>query len=318
MGVRIESLAAIAADLQRRVTLDERLQLLVDRAAGLLEVPRVSVRLLDAGRGRLIARARSGAPLHRTPFVDFELGEGLMGWVAAQGHAVLAADAEADPRFVRRPGMLEPLGSFVGVPLLAGDVCVGVLSASHPERHRFTTEHEQVLTLLAGLCAPQIEAARLARLAEVDALTGALNRHGLRALLGEGPGLVSLALFDIDHFKTINDLHGHAAGDEVLKRVAVVLATCLRGGDAVVRWGGEEFLLVLPQIDLDKALKVAERARRAVEQEPFFEGTGLQVTVSAGTAERRGAERIEQLIRRADEAMYVAKRGGRNQVRAAP
>jgi len=314
MTVRLDVLATVANDLSRRRTLEERLQLLVDRTAALLEVPRVVVRLLDLSRGRLIATARAGAPLHLGPGVDFDVGEGLIGWVVQQARPILVGDAEADPRFVPRKGMVEPLGAFVGVPLVAGDRCIGVLGASHRLKHHFTTEHEQALTVLAGLCAPHIEAARLERLADIDALTGALNRRGLHAVLTE-KGPASLVLYDIDHFKAINDTHGHVVGDEVLKRLALLLAGVLRAGDAVVRWGGEEFLLVLPGVDVAKAERIAERGRRTVEDEAF--AGGLRATVSAGVAERRGAEEPEQLIRRADEALYLAKRAGRNCVRVA-
>jgi diguanylate cyclase (GGDEF)-like protein len=321
MTVAMQRLAAIAHELGQRRTLEDQLQLLVERAAELVEVPRVTVRLLDPSGQRLLAKARAGLPLHRGPFADFAVGEGLIGWVAEHGQPVLASDAEADPRFVRRPGMIEPLGSFVGVPLLAREHCIGVLGASHPEKHHFTAEHEQTLTVLAGLCAPHIEVARLERMARVDALTGALNRHGLDLVLDDLPAqgrLLSIVMCDIDRFKQVNDRLGHEAGDQVLRRVAVVLASVLRGGDSVVRYGGEEFLLVLPDIDLAKAERVADRARNAVAEQPITAGgQTVTVTLSAGVAERRGAEARDQLLRRADQALYEAKESGRNQVRLA-
>jgi diguanylate cyclase (GGDEF)-like protein len=125
-----------------------------------------------------------------------------------------------------------------------------------------------------------------------------------------------VVMCDLDWFKRVNDEHGHAIGDEVLVRVAQLLAAMLRGSDAVVRWGGEEFLLVLHQVDLEKAAKVAERALKVVGDEAFT-ARGLHITLSAGVAERCGAEATEQLLRRADEALYAAKRDGRNCVRRA-
>jgi diguanylate cyclase (GGDEF)-like protein len=321
MTFAIERLAAVAHELGLQKTLEEQLQILVERSAELLIVPRVTVRLLDPSGTRLLAKARAGLPLHRGPFAEFGVGEGLIGWVAQTGKPLLAGDAEADPRFARRPGMLEPLGSFVGVPLLAREHCIGVLGASHPEREHFTLEHEQMLTVLAALCAPHIEVARLERMARVDALTGALNRHGLDLVLDELPAqgrLLSVVLCDIDRFKQVNDRLGHDAGDQVLKRVALVLASGLRGGDSVVRYGGEEFLLVLPDIDLKKAERIAERARHAVEEETLIvAGSSVRVTFSAGVAERHGAEGRDQLLRRADQALYAAKESGRNRVHVA-
>jgi diguanylate cyclase (GGDEF)-like protein len=205
------------------------------------------------------------------------------------------------------------------VPLLAQDVCIGVLSVAEARHDRFTTDDEQWMTLLAALCAPHIEVARLSRLAQLDSLTGVLNRHGLdlafAGALHDPSRPLSVAMCDIDRFKDVNDRDGHATGDLVLKRVALVLTSVLRAGDSVVRYGGEEFLLVLPGIEATKAARVAERARATIETEPLAAlGSTHPVTISLGVAERHGAEVREQLIARADEALYRAKRMGRNQV----
>ncbi|HZS38855.1 MAG TPA: GAF domain-containing protein, partial [Polyangia bacterium] len=202
MNVRIDELAEVAQALARRTSLDDQLQHLVERTAVLLGVERVGVRLLDPTRGRLIAVARAGAPLHRAPFADFGIGEGLMGWVVQQQKPLTTGDAEADPRFVPREGMLERLGSFVAVPLMVHNACIGVLYASHTQTAQFGADHEQLLTLLAGLCAPHIESARLTRLSEIDALTGALNRRGATSLLDEKAPL-SVVMCDLDWFKRI-------------------------------------------------------------------------------------------------------------------
>jgi diguanylate cyclase (GGDEF)-like protein len=179
--------------------------------------------------------------------------------------------------------------------------------------------------VLAALCAPQVELARVARLAQVDPLTGVLNRRGLDLAFpevampaGGEDGIVrplSVAMADVDHFKEINDAHGHATGDEVLRKVAALVSGVLRAGDAVVRYGGEEFLLILPGVELARALVVAERARASAEGSHFFAGgSQLRVTLSIGVAERGPGERRDALIERADRAMYVAKQAGRNRV----
>jgi diguanylate cyclase (GGDEF)-like protein len=312
---QLDRLAAIADELRRQATIEQQLQLLVERTAALLDAPRVAVRLLDPTRARLLAVARAGQPLHRAPFADFAVGEGLVGWIVSEGQPVLVGNAEADPRFVRRAEMSEPLVSFLGVPLLTRESCIGVLYGSHARRHYFQREHQLMLTLLAGMCTPHLEAARLEKLSTIDALTGALNRRGVQAILSRHDP-ISVVLCDLDHFKRINDGFGHTEGDHVLSRVAALLGSVVRAGDVVARWGGEEFLLVLPAVDLARAHQVAERARRAVACEPFTSEL-LQVTLSAGVAERRRAESVEQLIRRADEALYQAKRAGRNHIRDA-
>jgi diguanylate cyclase (GGDEF)-like protein len=164
--------------------------------------------------------------------------------------------------------------------------------------------------------------AQLRHHASHDALTGVMNRHGFNALLdrlwqrqrgGRNAGF-SLALVDVDHFKRINDEHGHPAGDEVLRRLAQVLRDNLRPGDVVARLGGEEFVLVLQSADAGQAHRVSERVRLAVEQQVMeLDGIRLSVTVSTGVAEIQPSDRTAQdLLARADLALYAAKASGRN------
>lgn len=161
--------------------------------------------------------------------------------------------------------------------------------------------------------------ARLTAQAHTDQLTGVANRRGLlrsierthaRATRG-GSGYVVL-MVDVDHFKAINDQHGHEGGDRVLQRVAQALQRGLREGDMVARWGGEEFCVLLPRIVLADARALAERLAQqvAAEGDP-------RVTVSIGLAAAGvAAESAEDVIRRADEALFGAKRAGRNRVEA--
>ena len=134
----------------------------------------------------------------------------------------------------------------------------------------------------------------------------------------DGDTTLCLAVFDLDHFKEVNDRCGHAAGDEVLRVVSEVLGGVLRAGDAVVRYGGEEFLLVLPHVSLDHAVAAAERARAALERARIPVGSmELRINASFGVAQRRGGEARGAVISRADDALYRAKAAGRNCVMAA-
>ena len=155
---------------------------------------------------------------------------------------------------------------------------------------------------------------------DVDPLTGILNRRGAEAALRAADArrlragtALSVAMFDVDHFKRVNDEHGHAVGDLLLHRVADALATSARATDSVARWGGEEFLAVL-EVPLDGAVAFSERARRSVAaiRLPSVEG----ITISAGVAEVAPGETPAAAVSRADDRLYVAKRAGRNQVRA--
>ncbi|MBP2515216.1 sensor domain-containing diguanylate cyclase [Sphingomonas sp. PvP018] len=157
-------------------------------------------------------------------------------------------------------------------------------------------------------------------LAETDQLTGIANRRRTSFVLEQTLLLaretghpMSVAMFDIDHFKRINDTYGHQTGDEVLKRVAAGAAAELRSGDTIGRFGGEEFVIVLPDAAADAASKVAERVRHAIGTDSGTPG----VTVSIGVAEMAPGETCDALLRRADDALYLAKNEGRNRMRLA-
>jgi two-component system cell cycle response regulator len=162
-------------------------------------------------------------------------------------------------------------------------------------------------------------------LAVTDTLTGLHNRRFMTSQAGalvqrasEGGEPVSALLVDIDHFKRINDTFGHDVGDEVLKEFALRLATNVRGVDLACRYGGEEFVVIMPDTALSDALRIAERLRLHVAGTPF-RAPGLEsplsVTISVGVACTEGAyDSPEALLKRADEAVYEAKAHGRNQV----
>jgi diguanylate cyclase (GGDEF)-like protein len=162
-------------------------------------------------------------------------------------------------------------------------------------------------------------------LATRDALTGLLNRRAMVELLARehprivrGQGPLSVALLDIDWFKRINDSLGHGAGDEVLRRFATVLKDQLRAADALARWGGEEFLLLMPGTRLGDASVVLDRLRTQVCAGDVFSGIGsdLKVTFSAGVVQVAEGESQDAAIDRADRALYQAKQNGRNRVEA--
>lgn len=159
--------------------------------------------------------------------------------------------------------------------------------------------------------------------AVTDSLTGLNNRRYMMSRLDalfeacrEGGEPVSLMMLDIDHFKRVNDTWGHARGDDVLREAAVRLAASVRAIDLPCRYGGEEFVVVMPATRLSDAARVAERIRAAISSEAFLAGDQeIPVSVSVGVSSSEGgADRPESLLRRADEALYEAKSAGRNQV----
>jgi diguanylate cyclase (GGDEF)-like protein len=162
----------------------------------------------------------------------------------------------------------------------------------------------------------QLEASELACQVHVDSLTQVLNREGLHAfLMNSGmmqSGPMSVIFTDIDHFKRINDTHGHAVGDVVLKSFAQTIVATVRSTDRVVRWGGEEFLIVCMNTTEQQACMLAEKLREHMGLQAW--PAGMSVTASFGVAEHLPTEEVGEVIERADAALYAAKRGGRNRV----
>jgi diguanylate cyclase (GGDEF)-like protein len=162
------------------------------------------------------------------------------------------------------------------------------------------------------------------QLATHDELTKALNRRALMARLEEerarvarGGETLSIALLDIDHFKAVNDGHGHAAGDRVLQGFARMIHDTMRETDVFGRYGGEEFMMILPATRPEAARVALERIRAAVQQADWRDiDPALKISVSSGVSAYRPGETVEQCINRADRALYEAKRRGRNCVEA--
>ena len=164
---------------------------------------------------------------------------------------------------------------------------------------------------------------RLKRLAEIDGLTKLLSRNAGESSLGDEINRardenmpLSVILLDIDHFKQINDEHAHSAGENVLESVASVVDARVRGQDLAIRWGGEEFVAALIDTALDGAERVAEALRGIISSTSFQ--LEIEITISAGVAELAEEESADDLIDRADKAMYSAMEGGRDRVAGAP
>jgi diguanylate cyclase (GGDEF)-like protein len=318
----LTTLTVLAAELQLPLSLDELLQRVLVRVGQLLDTTRASIRLFDAARVNLFIGARLGQPVHDVHY-EMQPGEGLLGWVAKQGRVLRTNDAERDKRFLARSGQREPMGSFLGAPLVYQGATIGVIVAVHVDKDHFSELHEQAMRLIAGLCAPHLEVARLSRLARIDPVTGALRPEALDSVFPEvlGAGEIaqlSVLLADVDGFKLLNQQLGRDTCDEILRAIARALAGTLRVGDAVIRYGGDAFLLVLPGVGLASASRIGERVRSVVAEtlagmvEPPLSGS-----ISIGAAELHVGESRELLIGRAATALDEARRRGGNTVHMA-
>ena len=227
-----------------------------------------------------------------------------------------------DMELLARGALLCPLLIGTAVPEI---IPVGVIVFSG-KPGGFTRVDVDLATMVAEMVAASINAARLLHrmsiLAETDGLTGLANHRTFQQSLdlvlarerryGEP---VSLALLDIDHFKSVNDRYGHQFGDSVLREVATIIKASVRDVDTAARYGGEEFAVIMPNTNLAGAALTIERIRQRIERNPMASGgQEMTIRVSAGVAQHRPDHNKNDLIHRADQALYRAKNNGRNRV----
>lgn len=193
---------------------------------------------------------------------------------------------------------------------------VGALSLAKLTKE-IRLEHQRLERLANQNSMLAQETDKYKKLSMIDPLTGLLNRHGLSEYIEQyfpmdTEKLVSMVIIDIDHFKKINDSLGHDGGDLVLKKVTELIKSHTRQSDQVARWGGEEFVLVLPDTHLDGAFAIAEKMRALIATANFDQFPELHVTISLGVGTSDGKIPFHQLFRSVDMALYQAKAQGRN------
>jgi len=279
----------------------------------ILQVPICAVSLVDQDRQWF--KASRGLAVSETPRNISFCSHTIQG-----ANPFVICDAERDRRFAENPLVTgDPhIRSYAGVPLKTADgYNLGSLCAIDTKPREFSTHELSILDNFAKLVVDQLE---LRRIASIDALTGVMSRRAWLELSREevlrsaryGRPLAIL-IVDVDHFKSINDDFGHPAGDMVLRQLAQLSAALLRNSDGFGRFGGEEFVAVLPETKAGDAMTMAERLREAVGREVFDCLGGRPCTVSIGVADLLPGETdVEPILERADQALYRAKACGRN------
>ncbi|MCX7791774.1 MAG: diguanylate cyclase [Chloroflexaceae bacterium] len=305
-------------------------------AARLMPCDTCVIGLLDTERQEIEYVYRADAvrcwPPERLP-----LNRGLPGFIVRTGVSlrITGCEPEMQAWFGAEPfgAGAQPTGSLLAVALYVGGQSIGALSVQAEASDAYTSADLDVLETLAATAAIAIQNARLfnqvQELATLDALTGVANRrHFLELAQREVERAeryhrpLSLLVVDVDHFKHINDTYGHLTGDQVLRSIAARLRDNLRENDLIGRFGGEEFLVLLPETEEEQALQAAERLRGAIGAWPVITDEGeVGVSVSIGVASHGCTGQplsVQQLLKFADDALYVAKRRGRNQIQVAP
>jgi diguanylate cyclase (GGDEF)-like protein len=320
--------------LSATLNMEELLRLTLHLIGRSLHVDAYSLMLLEEGQSRLAVKAAFGLPEGGVQGLTLALGERISGLVAQSGQAVLVPDISTEPPFAERASFGHGRGSFICVPLkLKGGEVIGVLNAHKPEPQALTTSDLDLFQAVANQVAAALENAQLYQrtkeLSSHDELTGLFNRRYFFENLEKEVQRARryrrafcLLMLDLDHFKNYNDTHGHLKGDEVLKELARLLLGTTRRADLVARFGGEEFVIILPEITKQAGAVVAEKIRSAAEQCPFY-GRGKQpggkVTVTIGVATYpEDSEAGLELVDVADRALYAGKQQGGNRVSIAP
>lgn len=329
---RTQALYRVSRSLTNVENLAALLQAVVDSAATALPADRMTVITLDQAARRIIHLVKGGLGAGLVVAVSYdELEEGLTGWVLREGEPALSPKGAIDPRespAVRTRRAATECGSIMVAPLVYRDQVLGTMTAiNQPTDPDFTTKHLDLLVAMAQQVAVAITQAQLfqdaRQQAATDPLTGLANRRGFltagmrevgRARRSLRP-LAAIA-FDLDHFKGVNDVYGHAVGDEVLRAVVARCWSHIREVDLFGRLGGEEFAVLLPDTPIVEAAHVAERLRRAVADTPVQTTCGaLPVTVSLGVGGAQGAvPDLAALLAQVDAVLYAAKAAGRNRV----
>jgi diguanylate cyclase (GGDEF)-like protein len=318
---------------------DSALEALVDAAAGILAADS-----LEGTLGRIAHHLAALVPFDDLSLYEIEPGgtvlrpvfavgtwveeimadeshllEGVTGWVVRNRSTRNVHNTLLEPLCTPVPGTDQDAEAFVAVPLIAHGRVVGSLNVYRSGADvPFSDPEVELVERFATMAALAYDSARqrdlLREEVRTDGLTGLLNHRGcqerLRAALDEAAGgAVSVVVIDLDHFKRINDTHGHAEGDRALAAAAARLTAVVRDGDAVGRLGGEEFVLVLPGADSDAACEAAERARAAIA-EVVVGGRWLACSAGIATHPADG-EHAPDLLACADAALYAAKDAGR-------
>jgi diguanylate cyclase (GGDEF)-like protein len=287
--------------------------------------------LLRAGLEAVAATLRSGRRPELPPTLagDAELGRLLDELVSLNRFVLAVGNGDLDQRLDMRgsvAGALKSLqASLRHLSWQTRRVAEGDFSQRVDFMGEFSGSFNSMVVALAQARAELAEsnerllaqALKLEELATHDALTGVFNRRKFNELIDleiervdRYGSRLSFIITDIDHFKRVNDTLGHEMGDAVLVSLAAVLRGCVRAVDSVARWGGEEFVVLLPQVGVDGAAELADRLRVAVRDNGLPGG----VTVSCGVAEHRPSESPDDLFARADRALYQAKESGRDRV----
>ncbi len=311
------------------------IQVILDKSAELLKAEQGSLMMLDQETDALLLEAKKG--IHQEMFgtIRIRRGEGIAGKVVEHGEPILVKNVESDPRIKQKNREHYKTRSFVSVPLKIADRVIGVLNLSDKTTGEvFDEEDLRLIQSIATHASIVMErndiynkSEELKKLTITDSLTGLLNRRYLQDRLKDELARseryghpMSMLMLDLDGFKDCNDTHGHLFGDKMLKAVAETLLNTVRSMDVVARYGGDEFLIILPETRETVAVDIAERLKNSVHRgimrtsgETVPAPCALTASIGIACFPEHG-NTAELILENVDKALYRAKNKGKNRV----
>jgi diguanylate cyclase (GGDEF)-like protein len=320
----------VAKALTSSLDLDSILQTIMEKMAEYFRPDTWSLLMVDEQKDELYFAIAVGAAAEALKDIRLKVGEGIAGWVAKHGEQVILADVESDPRFAKRIDEAThcETRSVICVPLRSRLRVLGVIQLVNADISQFNEQEIFFLQALCDYAAIAIENARwvekIQELTITDDCTGLYNaRHLYKTLETEVYRSsrfgyeFSVLFIDLDRFKAVNDTHGHLIGSKLLAEIGYLVKAQLRLIDYAFRYGGDEFVVLLPQTGKDQALVVAKRLRDGMRASSFCrdEGLNLNVRASIGLATYpHDARDAHDIIRQADEMMYLVKNTTRDNI----
>ena len=323
----------VAKALTSSLNLDSILQTIMDKMAEFFRPDTWSLLMVDEQKDELYFAIAVGDAAETLKTVRLKVGEGIAGWVARHGESLIVPDVYNDPRFAKRIDEMTKwkTRSIICVPLQSKHRVLGVIQLINCAMESFGEQEMFFLHALCDYAAIAIDNARavekIQELTITDDCTGLYNaRHLYKTLESEVYRSArfgyefSVIFLDLDHFKYVNDTYGHLVGSKLLQEIGFKIKSQLRLIDYAFRYGGDEFVILLPQTDKQSALVVAKRIQDMMRKTIFLaeDGLNLQVRCSMGLATYpEDAKSSHEIIRQADEMMYMVKNSSRDNIAVA-
>jgi diguanylate cyclase (GGDEF)-like protein len=323
----------VAKALTSSLNLDSILQTIMDKMAEFFQPDTWSLLMVDEQKDELYFAIAVGDAAETLKTVRLKVGEGIAGWVARNGDSLIVPDVYNDPRFSKRIDEMTKwkTRSIICVPLQSKHRVLGVIQLINCSMESFGEQEMFFLHALCDYAAIAIDNARavekIQELTITDDCTGLYNaRHLYKTLEAEVYRSArfgyefSVVFLDLDHFKMVNDTYGHLIGSKLLQEIGFKIKSQLRLIDYAFRYGGDEFVILLPQTEKNSALVVAKRIQEMMRNTRFLaeEGLNLSIRGSMGLATYpEDAKSSHEIIRQADEMMYMVKNSSRDNIAVA-